>query len=183
MSVFVPAEVESLRPWVDAGVLGAPEVHSAAVVARHLGGGGGALWADERVVLGFALAVWAPLHGHACIDLATVARTVADALRDCPADETDSAPAPSPLPWPEPTAWRNALRASSAVRVAGRLDDAPVLDDRPLVLHGTRLFTQRQWVDEGIVALSLRRSAALAPLPISPEASKVLDALGALGPA
>ena len=79
-----------------------------------------------------------------------------------------SAPTLSPLPWPEPTAWRNALRASSAVRVVGGLDDAPVLDDRPLVLHGTRLFTQRQWVDEGIVAsVAAAQCGARAPADLT----------------
>ena len=61
-----------LQPWIDAGVLGAAEVHTAAVVAELVT----AEPAAADVVLAVALAVWAPQHGHACIDLDTIAADV-----------------------------------------------------------------------------------------------------------
>ena len=66
--VLVPGGVETLQAWVDAGVLGPAEVHGAAAIAASA-----STPPDPAVVLGAALALWAPGHGHACIDLAGVA--------------------------------------------------------------------------------------------------------------
>jgi exodeoxyribonuclease V alpha subunit len=179
VTVLVPAEVSRLQPWVDAGVLEAPELHAAAVVARHLGSDIGALWADERVALAHALAVRAPRHGHACVDLDTVADVTLGELAAAAADDGDSdVPAGLPaLPWPEPKAWRRALGASRAVRVVERHDDTPVYDDRPLVLHGSLLYTQRQWIDEGVVASVLRNRAGVTLPAVADRTRSVVDTL------
>jgi exodeoxyribonuclease V alpha subunit len=142
-----------LRPWVEAGVLGRAEVHAAAVVAELVAGEAGA----DDVVLAVALALWAPQHGHACIDLDTIAVIVADAVAAAAADSDEPGAVPA-LPWPDPGAWIAALRGSAAVRVATTVDEH--LDERPAVLFGRRLYTQRQWVDECAVATALRRRAA-----------------------
>ena len=72
--LVVPMSVVSLTPWVRAGVLGAAEVHGAAVLARADVG------ADDAVQLAAALALWAPGHGHACVDLAAAAPVVIEDL-------------------------------------------------------------------------------------------------------
>jgi hypothetical protein len=52
-----------------------------------------------------------------------------------------------------------------------------VLDDAPLVLMGTRLYAQRQWVDECAVAGQLRtRASAVASRPLGPRAAALLEA-------
>ena len=73
LTVTTPPRVVGLQPWIDAGVLGAAEVHAAAIIADLVGSTDG----TDEVVLAVALAVWAPQHGHACIDLSTIAAVVA----------------------------------------------------------------------------------------------------------
>ena len=146
----------NLQPWIDAGVLGSAEVYTAAVVGELVA----AEPAAADVVLAVALAVWAPQHGHACIDLATIAADVEVELARATADANGNIGERPPLPWPEPQAWQAALMCSAAVRVVSAVDVEAVLDDRPTVLFGRRLYTQRQWVDECAVAVAIRRRSA-----------------------
>ena len=188
--LVVPMSVGSLTPWVRAGVLGAAEVHGAAVLARADVG------ADDAVQLAAALALWAPGHGHACVDLAAAAPVVIEDLARRRSDGgggiradtgagvagEDAARELAELPWPSLDQWLAALHASPICRVvdhsggvaAGRATalaavDAAALDaafdDRPLVLDGTLLYTQRQWIDEQIVATDLRRRCAVSARP------------------
>jgi exodeoxyribonuclease V alpha subunit len=142
-----------LQPWIEAGVLGAAEVHTADVIAELVAGEP----ASADVVLAVALAVWAPQHGHACIDLETIAADVDAELARAAADADGDVGDRPPLPWPDAQRWRTAVMSSAAVRVVSAVDVEAVLDDRPAVLFGRRLYTQRQWVDECAVAAALRR--------------------------
>lgn len=128
-----------------AAVFGPAERHGSAVLA------GGE---HPDVQLAAALALWAPVHGHTCVDLGDVAAQFAtdEAIDDAAA-----------LPWPGAAAWLRRVAASIIVRQVtdhDTLDSLRVLDDRPLVLHGTRLYTQRQWVDECTVVGHLIRRRA-----------------------
>ena len=139
-------------------MLGAFEVHAAEAIVR-LGTPAGEPPPSSTVVLGAALALWAPLRGHACIDLADAPAIVA-ASAARPSDgevDTDATAAPDvgALAWPEPARWLDALAASPLVRVVARHDPVPTPGPRPLVLHGSRLYTQRQWIDECTVAAAL----------------------------
>ncbi len=175
----VPASLTSLQPWVDAGVFGPAELHAADVITRA------DTTANELVHLGAVLALWAPLHGHVCLDLQHADSLVRAELAELAGgDEFDEAadiglePNPAALPWPPVERWLGALTASSIVRVTHTADPEPVLDNRPLVLCGHRLYTQRQWVDECIVAASLRSRANSAVLTdVSPAAAALLDQL------
>jgi len=82
---FIPPSVGSLRPFVDAGVLGLAEVHVVATLVESVlrsvpAGRRGDDVVDgsitDDVVLAAALAVRAPLHGHVRVDLTEVAATV-----------------------------------------------------------------------------------------------------------
>jgi exodeoxyribonuclease V alpha subunit len=126
----------ALAAFNHAGVLAAADVH----VARRLA----ALTGDDdaAVMLGAALAARAPRLGHVCVDLATVGDTVTvDA--DEPADLAE-------LAWPPPDEWRRRLAASPQVAGDG---------DRPLRLVGTRLYLDRYWRDERLVAEQLHARA------------------------
>ena len=153
----VPDAVESLAEWAAAGVFGTAELHAAAVLVRADPA------ASESVHLAAALALWAPLHGHACIDLTAASDIVGTALV---ADTDDGSMTDEPdlvaLPWPGLSEWLSALARTTICRVVTEIDDEPVLDHHPLVLHGTLLYTQRQWVDECTVAADLRRRATSA---------------------
>lgn len=131
------------------GVLEAADVH----VARCLAGLGGD--DDETVALGAALAVRAPRLGHVCVDVATARETtIADG------DSVDV----RGLPWPAPPDWLARLAASPVVACG---PDGPA--DRPLRLVGTRLYLDRYWRQECLVADDLlRRSrATVAPVDLT----------------
>ena len=173
--VFVPDEVECLRPWVAAGVLGRAEVHMAAWTARA------AMVSDPAVLLGAAMAVWAAANGHTCVELSRIAeiaeqqhaRAVLERADD--GSEVDG-DAPDALAWPSPVAWRDALAAAgAAVRVVEAIDPDGLLTPEPFVLFGDRLYLQRYWVDECVVASDLRRRAHGAAEPLSTSAASVLD--------
>jgi exodeoxyribonuclease V alpha subunit len=130
----------ALRPFNDAGVLVAADVHVARRLAR-LGGDD-----DEAVLLAAALAVRAPRLGHVCTDLSAVRHTVTvDA--DVPVDL-------QALPWPDAARWVARLQASPLVSAG---PDGP--DDRPLRLVGTWLYLDRYWREERQVAADLRARA------------------------
>ena len=174
MMPSVPAALASLRPWAHAGVLGAAELHATEVITR----------ADPTsnafVHLGAALALWAPLHGHVCIALDQVAALISaeSSFADDKLGDDSVEPARPVLPWPKFDEWLEALSTSPIVRVVEGADTEPVLDDRPLVLCGHRLYTQRQWVDECIVATLLKARADAAPVgDVSASASALLDQL------
>lgn len=165
-----------IETWTRAGVFGSAERHGAAVLCRadHSG--------DELVALAAALALWAPLHGHACIDLATVRETV---LHEVAAAGTaayaGALQAVESLDWPTQDQWLQSLARSAVCRTVSDPEVEaglePVLDDRPLVLHGTLLSTQRQWVDECVVANDLRRRATSELTPLHETTSALLARL------
>jgi exodeoxyribonuclease V alpha subunit len=134
-----------LRPFNDAGVLAAADVH----VALRLGRFGGD--EDDLVLLGAALAVRAPRLSHVCVDIGTVRRSVIiDA--EIPVDARE-------LPWPDADEWMARLTASPLVAVGV---DGP--GDRPLRLVGTLLYLDRYWREECQVAADLTGRSQL-PAP------------------
>ena len=175
----------SLQPWVDAGVFGVAELHATEVITRS------DPQASPLLHLGAALALWAPLHGHVCIDLgqaslithaevsnANDSHDTDDPDADDPDAETTAPSAFDTLVWPSTEQWTQALQASSVVRVVSAADPKPVLDKHPLVLNGLKLYTQRQWVDECIVATSLRvRCSGTSPAALSVSAQALLGRL------
>ena len=215
--------VTSLGPWVHARVFGPGEVHATEVITRVELSTRADASANHLVQLGAALALWAPLHGHVCVDLGRVAAMVraelagaSDAAETTDPDAQDaiendakdsdssdnnnnnnnksnnnnnnsnSKSAPNTqralpldtLVWPHIDQWLQALRSSSIVRVVHATDAQPVLDDRALVLSGQLLYTQRQWVDECVVATALRsRAASSACTVLSPNASALFEHL------
>lgn len=147
-------DAELFVPFVAAGLLGAAEIHGADALVRDVS-------SEPAVRLGAMLALWAPLNGHVCFDLAQRSALVESALAS--AESSDDEADRVVLPWPETDAWVGALVPSPLVRVVDTHDPQPVLDGSPLVLFGTRLYVQRLWVDECVVVAALRARAAAAP--------------------
>jgi exodeoxyribonuclease V alpha subunit len=129
---------------------------------------------EHSVRLGAMLALWAPLHGHVCFDVADRSALGRGCLATGEQTDDDE---PAVLPWPETDAWLAALRDSPLVRVVEVHDANPVLDSSPLVLCGSRLYAQRQWVDECLVVASMRARAAVTTSPLQRSARRVLDEL------
>jgi exodeoxyribonuclease V alpha subunit len=171
----------ALAPWVDAGVVGGTEVQVMATLANLAGPPG----PGPEVLLGGALAVRAPLVGHVCVDLASVAGQLPGDPEAVTSDEPDSsAPNSSDLAWPEVDAWCEALSSSDLVTVATSVAPIPGLagagnnERAPLVLDGTRLYTERCWHDEQAIAAEFRRRATAGAVALPPaDIDAVLDRL------
>ena len=132
----------TLRPFNDAGILRAADIH----VARTLAAVGGDH--DDAVLLAAALAVRAPRVGDVYADLATIEETASRVV-----EEEDGA---EPLSWPEPRGWVERVGASPLAAI-GEDDDA---EPRPLRLVGTALYLDRYWRDERQIADDLLAFAA-----------------------
>ncbi|MEO6628332.1 MAG: AAA family ATPase, partial [Aquihabitans sp.] len=144
MSAFVPllpASVEVLAPYVDAGLFGPAEIQLAAAVA-HL-----APEVHPHVLLATAVAARAPRLGHVGIELAAVNRRMLDRHQE---DLVDVA-------WPDTASWAATLAASPVVASPGEASNEPLL---PLVWDGTRIYLQRYWEYERLVAQDLRTRGA-----------------------
>jgi exodeoxyribonuclease V alpha subunit len=136
---------QRLRGLREAGVLDSLEVH----VVDRLGALVGE--ADADVLLGLALAVRAPRHGHICVDLAALTD---DQLLDEPAEPTPSAAAAeTPVPWLplDREAWLERLGRSPLVRKRSDDDRA-----KPFVLDGSLLYTDRYFTYQQGLARALR---------------------------
>ncbi|HTO01585.1 MAG TPA: AAA family ATPase, partial [Microthrixaceae bacterium] len=135
----VPDEVSFLEPFVSNGVFGATEVQVVSTFARASGE------KSVPVLLAAALAVRAPLLGHVCVELSTVAATVVTAI-DAPDDrnegESRSSQPPgdfidsgtdtdavdrqiTELPWPDPATWVAAVAESNLVARVDAARESP----------------------------------------------------------
>lgn len=170
----VPSSLAALEPFVHARVLDPIDVHVTDWVQRAAG-----IALSSHLQLAIALSSWASQRGHSYADVSIIAEVVARELRsatDSPDHHDDTI---SSLPWPDPSTWHHELAHSPAavVRQADRVDHVPQLDTQPVVLHGTRVYLQRHWYDECVVAASLRNRAVSLPLTLSPESAQLLDVL------
>jgi exodeoxyribonuclease V alpha subunit len=149
---FIPAEVIELEPFVTAGVFSSTEVQAVTTFVRAAASQGDAVTRD--VIIAAALAVRAPMHGHVCVDLGSIASTVvgnqdfsSGALTDDEVDSTgalageedsgldqdqDSTGGPvldqqqllDNLKWPDAKTWLKNVAKSSLVRVVTSDDSA-----------------------------------------------------------
>jgi exodeoxyribonuclease V alpha subunit len=164
--VVVPAGMEVLRPFIEAGVFGEYEVQFAAGVLRLQPG----LGDDELLAL--AVAARAPRFGHVCTPLDAMAVHLAELDGEEPDD----------LPWPSADVWAAGLSRSGIVSRLTEPTDGPL---RPLVWDGDRLYLHRYWHYELAIADDLIRRCAPAapgdttwwPGPDADDVDRVLDSL------
>lgn len=116
-------------------------------------------------LLAVAAATRATQLGYVCVDL-----RFPESLMGLREERTETEPGDG---WPSIDAWTTGLRSSLFVHRVEAWDEAAVVD-RPLVLHGTRLYTARQWDDERAVARVLGRRFSEPPVPVD---TAVIDAL------
>ncbi len=147
----VPSAV--LAQFVEAGVLGAAEVHAAQLIAEVATGSTDT--SDDNLTA-LAFAVWAMNRGHVCIDLDSLQNQVMTEVAPFASEERLAEFAS--LEWPDITALTAAITASGLVGPASEKPDLT----KPLVLADGRLFLTRQWIDEGVVA-GLLAERLLAP--------------------
>ncbi len=149
----------ALQPFVDAGVLGAAEVHVATTLCRVHG------VEDDLVLLGVAFAARAPGAGHTCLDVEAVAEAVLDEAAEGTGDDVLAS-----LPWPAPGAWLDAIAASPLSDPGG---------NGALVVEGTQVFLSRLWHQEVDLAGELRRRAEK---PADVDVDRLGSTLGRLFP-
>jgi exodeoxyribonuclease V alpha subunit len=157
----VPPGLELLAPFADAGVFGAGELQLCAAFARNIPG------LEDEALLGLAVAARGPRLGHVCVDLGDAHRLIAD-------EDGDLADA---LPWPGVEGWAATLARSPITADARHALAAPL---RPLVLDGQRVYLQRYFADELLVADRLRERAARGPAAASGTGDALEAALDAV---
>lgn len=141
----------------DAGILSPLDVHAAGAIARLCGE------TDDRVILAVALAVRGSRFGHVCIRL--------DRLRDIVAGEDLDPEVLAELPWPDPAVWRSAVTGSALVGDGS--------GGEPLVLVKDRLYLERYFRYEDLVAGLIAARCSSDPDPLQPE---LLAGIGGLLP-
>ena len=167
-TLAVTTEHDAFLPFVEADVFTVTEVHAAQRITD-------AVFKDSQIdpvfldYLSVAIAVWAPVNGHVCIDLANVQQQVRDEVGS--SNENIDPLLQAQLDWPEMSVWVNHLVKSPLVSVPqpGELDEVDYT--KPLVLFDNLLYLTRQWVDEGTVATALRMrlAAPATPLPANAD--------------
>jgi exodeoxyribonuclease V alpha subunit len=146
-----------LATFGEAEVLAAADVHVASRLAALTGE------TDERVILAVALLVRGTRLGSVVLDLADAADTIT-------ADSDAEPVEPAALPWPELRGWVAACAASPLVA------DAP--GGSPVHLVDSRLWLDRYWRQEALVAGELSQRAADRPADLNPVVLQAdLDAL------
>jgi exodeoxyribonuclease V alpha subunit len=131
-----------LAPFVEAGVFGPFEQQLVDAVVRL------EPVATPPALLALALAARAPRFGHVCVELGRARRQVLDG--------DDTATPDRELPWPDLDDWAHDLEGSAIVARPDRSFDPPL---RPLVWDGRRVYLQRYWHYELLVAGDLGRRA------------------------
>jgi len=140
--------VSDLADFEAAGVLALPDRRVAERLAELAGE------PRHECRLALALAVRAVRLQHVCVDLATVAVSVAPA-EDADAADVGAAGTDGPaLAWPDPATWAEVVAASPLATT----DEAWTLP--PLHVVGTRAYLRRYWDLEQELARDLHRLAA-----------------------
>ena len=143
--------ISEFQQFVKIGVFSPAEIHAAEKIVN-------ACIKNENVTfldyLSIAVAVWAPVNGHVCINLDNVATQVQDELGE-DTDE-DKSKARKNLMWPDPDVWVQHLKSNPLVDSSPSLDNSKVDYTKPLVLFDRHLYLTRQWIDEGIVAQTMK---------------------------
>jgi exodeoxyribonuclease V alpha subunit len=143
----------ALTPFFEAGVLSPPDLQVAATLLRLTVGrsASGTPFQDRDISLAIALTVRALRDGSVCLTLSDdPSRWVPD--EEEPQLDSDASDVVAELPWPEPERWHGAVAAHPAV-AAGEGGPA----DRPLRLVADRLYLQRYWADEQLIAAEVKQ--------------------------
>ena len=172
-SLTVTTSHEEFHAFITAEVFTATEVHAAQRITD-------AVFSTSNTAtfidyLSVAIAVWAPVNGHVCIDLENVRKQVSDELGS--AKEDIDLQLQKELLWPSSTEWRQHLATSPLVFVP-ELDNLDYVDySKPLVLFGNMLYLTRQWADEGTVASALRTRLTADATPLPAQATTWVEAV------
>ena len=167
-SLTVTTPHQEFQPFINAEVFTATEVHAAQRITNATFSTTDAT-ATFIDYLSVAIAVWAPVNGHVCIDLENVRQQVRDELGS--AREDIDQELQDELVWPSPAEWRQHLATSPLVFVPEPKNLDHVDYTKPLVLFENMLYLTRQWADEGLVAIALRTRLTATPTSLPAQAN------------
>lgn len=175
-TLAVTTSHKEFQPFIDATVFSVTEVHAAQriVDATFSSSHASPTFLDYFSV---AIAVWAPVNGHVCVDLTKVQQQVRDEVGS--SNENVDLLLQAQLDWPDLSAWKGHLSASPLVSIPKPENLDNVDYTKPLVLFGDLLYLTRQWADEGLVATALRTRLTSSATPIAEQANAwVSDVFG-----
>ena len=167
-SLTVTTPHQEFQPFISAEVFTATEVHAAQRITNATFSATDAT-ATFIDYLSVAIAVWAPVNGHVCIDLENVRQQVRDELGS--AKEDIDQQLQDDLQWPSPAEWCQHLATSPLVFVPEPNNLDHVDYTKPLVLFENMLYLTRQWADEGTVAIALRARLTAPPTALPAHAN------------
>ena len=173
LSVTTPHQ--EFQPFIDAEVFTAIEVHAAQRITNAVFSTASTTNAAFIDYLSVAIAVWAPVNGHVCIDLENVRQQVRDELGS--AREDFDQKLQDELDWPSLAEWHQHLANNPLVFIPEPNNIDHVDHTKPLVLFGNMLYLTRQWADEGIVAIALRTRLTATPTSLPVQATTWVEAV------
>ena len=179
LSVTTPHQ--EFQPFIDAEVFTAIEVHAAQRITNAVFSTASTTNAAFIDYLSVAIAVWAPVNGHVCIDLENVRQQVRDELGS--AREDFDQKLQDELDWPSLAEWHQHLANNPLVFIPEPNNIDHVDHTKPLVLFGNMLYLTRQWADEGIVAIALRTRLTATPTSLPAQATTWVEAVFGKGSA
>ena len=170
---------DEFQPFIKAQVFTTTEVHAAQRITDVVFSAS-ATSATFLDYLSVAIAVWAPVNGHVCINLNNVRQQVRDELGS--SHEHIDLQLQDQLDWRDPVEWRQHLSASPLVYEAQPNNLDHVDYTKPLVLFGNMLYLTRQWADEGLVAVALRTRLTATPTALPAQAQTWVSNIFENGP-
>ena len=178
-SLTVTTTHDEFQPFIKAQVFTTTEVHAAQRITDVVFSAS-ATSATFLDYLSVAIAVWAPVNGHVCINLNNVRQQVRDELGS--SHEHIDLQLQDQLDWRDPVEWRQHLATSPLVYEA-QPDNLDHVDyTKPLVLFGNMLYLTRQWADEGLVAVALRTRLTATPTALPAQAQTWVSNIFENGP-
>lgn len=178
-SLSVTTTHDEFQPFITAQVFTTTEVHAAQRITDVVFSAS-ATNATFLDYLSVAIAVWAPVNGHVCINLNNVRQQVRDELGS--SHEEIDLQLQNDLKWTDPTEWRQHLSTSPLVYEAQPDNPDHVDYTKPLVLFGNMLYLTRQWADEGLVAAALRTRLTATPTALPAQAQTWVSNIFENGP-
>lgn len=169
MSQLAPTtHVPELEPFIHSQIFGVSEIHTAhTLVASTHPTPATASFLDYFTL---AIATWAPINGHVCVDLADVRSQVRAEMSSL--DNAESQDAFDALVWPTFDELLAHLSSSPLVHTDAVTSHEVVVDyTKPLVLSGDLLYLTRQFVDEVSTAHAIgqRFAAQSSEMPVQTE--------------
>ena len=174
-SLSVTTPHQEFQPFIKAEVFTATEVHAAQRITNAVFSTASTTNAAFIDYLSVAIAVWAPVNGHVCIDLENVRQQVRDELGS--AREDFDQKLQDELDWPSLAEWHQHLANNPLVFIPEPNNIDHVDYTKPLVLFGNMLYLTRQWADEGIVAIALRTRLTATPTSLPAQATTWVEAV------